>query len=214
MRAFWTSLAGLVLTAVAVASYAAGVDQGEKRTSTPVFELRTYTAAPGKMDALNACFREHTGKLTLVAYEGRMYANKKQRIATYYDKVVVINLPTDDPNLPIDVSHLPPGYLYMSCEELEVKKSQFPDGRTYQKMRASKRVAIETQEFSGNADVVKYDESKEQVILEGNDGNLALLKRQKVRGTEGDEVRGRKIIYLRATGEYKVEDAQSIRVAQ
>jgi hypothetical protein len=63
MRAFWASLAGLVLAAVAVASYAAGVEQGEKRANGRVFELRTYTAAPGKMDALNARFRDHTCKL-------------------------------------------------------------------------------------------------------------------------------------------------------
>jgi hypothetical protein len=153
-------------------------------------------------------------KVTLVSYEGSMYANKKQGIARFYDKVVVIDVPTDDPNLPIDVNHLPPGYLYMSCEKLEVKKTKLPDGRSYQEMRAFNRVAIETQEFSGNADVVKYDESKEQVILEGSNGNLAVLKRQKVRGTEGDVVRARKITYLRLTGEYQVEDAGSITVAQ
>src|SRR6185312_15964269 len=28
-----------------------------------VFELRTYTAAPGKMDALNTRFRDHTNRL-------------------------------------------------------------------------------------------------------------------------------------------------------
>jgi NIPSNAP protein len=39
-----------------------------------VFELRTYTASPGKLDALNARFRDHTNALfvkhgmTLVAY--------------------------------------------------------------------------------------------------------------------------------------------------
>lgn len=63
MKAFWATLAGLVVVAVAVVSYAAGVDQGEKRANARVFELRTYTAAPGKMEALNARFRDHTCKL-------------------------------------------------------------------------------------------------------------------------------------------------------
>jgi hypothetical protein len=35
-------------------------DKGDKKVDTRVFELRTYTAAPGKMDALNARFRDHT----------------------------------------------------------------------------------------------------------------------------------------------------------
>jgi hypothetical protein len=63
MRAFWATMAGLAVAAVAVASYAAGVEKGEKRANARVFELRSYTAAPGKMDALNARFRDHTCKL-------------------------------------------------------------------------------------------------------------------------------------------------------
>jgi len=63
MRVFWATLIALVLVAVAVASYAAGFDQGEQRAKARVFELRTYTAASGKMEALNARFRDHTCKL-------------------------------------------------------------------------------------------------------------------------------------------------------
>jgi hypothetical protein len=37
--------------------------QGEKNVDTRVFELRTYHAAPGKMEALHARFRDHTCKL-------------------------------------------------------------------------------------------------------------------------------------------------------
>ncbi len=38
-------------------------DKGERKVNTRIFELRTYTAAPGKLDALNARFRDHTNKL-------------------------------------------------------------------------------------------------------------------------------------------------------
>jgi lipopolysaccharide export system protein LptA len=153
-------------------------------------------------------------ELTRITYESRMYANKKQGIAKFWDKVVVIHVPTDDPHLPIDDNHLPPGYLYMSCERLEVLKSKLPDGKTTQEMRAYGKVAIETQEFSGNADVVKYDESKEQVILEGSDANPAVLTKQKGRGAKPDIVRGRKITYHRLTGEYEVEAGSQIQFSQ
>ena len=49
--------ATLLLSALATVNAAVAAD--EQR----VFELRTYTAAPGKMDALNARFREHTIEL-------------------------------------------------------------------------------------------------------------------------------------------------------
>jgi hypothetical protein len=38
-------------------------EKGAKKADTRVFELRTYYAAPAKMDALNARFRDHTCKL-------------------------------------------------------------------------------------------------------------------------------------------------------
>ncbi len=37
--------------------------KAEKKEDTRVFELRTYYAAPGKMEALQARFRDHTNKL-------------------------------------------------------------------------------------------------------------------------------------------------------
>ncbi len=57
-------LVGLGVLAVAVPlAYAEKADKGEKKVDRRVFELRTYTAAPGKMDALNARFRNHTNRL-------------------------------------------------------------------------------------------------------------------------------------------------------
>ncbi len=52
----------VVLGAVHLAE-AHKADKGEKKVDTRVFELRTYTAAPGKIDALNARFRQHTNRL-------------------------------------------------------------------------------------------------------------------------------------------------------
>src|SRR5829696_5111132 len=37
--------------------------QPAPKASTPLYELRVYTAAKGKLDALNARFRDHTTKL-------------------------------------------------------------------------------------------------------------------------------------------------------
>ena len=57
--------------AVAVVMFAAGfafrgtvaMAVASAQTSNRVFEIRTYTAAPGKFDALNKRFRDHTVKL-------------------------------------------------------------------------------------------------------------------------------------------------------
>ena len=51
-------VAGIILGA-AIHPGITGYAQADERT----FEIRTYTAAPGKLDALNARFRNHTVKL-------------------------------------------------------------------------------------------------------------------------------------------------------
>jgi hypothetical protein len=51
------------VVAMLFAANAAGDEKGAKKVDGRVFELRTYYAAPGKMDALHARFRDHTCKL-------------------------------------------------------------------------------------------------------------------------------------------------------
>jgi hypothetical protein len=55
-------LIGCSLAAMTVfaAGYWFGNAQGVRAASDRVFELRTYTAAPGKMEALKTRFRDHT----------------------------------------------------------------------------------------------------------------------------------------------------------
>jgi hypothetical protein len=64
MKNLWCLLAVLGLGAVAaMAGYAEQKEKDVKKADTRVFELRTYYAAAGKMDGLNARFRDHTCKL-------------------------------------------------------------------------------------------------------------------------------------------------------
>ena len=64
MRNLSCALAVLGLAGVFAAPGDAEEKEKEaKKADTRVFEMRTYFAAPGKMDALNARFRDHTCKL-------------------------------------------------------------------------------------------------------------------------------------------------------
>jgi NIPSNAP len=54
-------LLGLIVMSTPAAADEKKAD--EKKADARVFELRIYHAAPGKMDALNARFRDHTNKL-------------------------------------------------------------------------------------------------------------------------------------------------------
>ena len=55
-------LAAMLFAALGVSALIADPPKGENM-DTRVFELRTYHAAPGKMEALNSRFRDHTCEL-------------------------------------------------------------------------------------------------------------------------------------------------------
>ena len=63
MKTFWCLLALLGLAASALTAAAAEKEKDVKKADTRYFEMRTYHAAPGKIDALNARFRDHTNAL-------------------------------------------------------------------------------------------------------------------------------------------------------
>ena len=58
-----TAVGAIVALSVAVAGLTLYPAKGDENVDTRVFELRTYTATPGKIDALHARFRDHTLKL-------------------------------------------------------------------------------------------------------------------------------------------------------
>jgi lipopolysaccharide export system protein LptA len=149
-------------------------------------------------------------KLTHVRFRERMQANQERRTAVFYGNVEVVNVPTDKPDLKIDVDHPPPGCMYLSCERLNVLSHPGPQGTSYQELEAIRKVYVQAHEFSGRADVVKYDESKELVIFEGGPGSMANLFRVKVPGTEPERIVAKRIYYWRNTGEVRYEEAQTI----
>src|SRR5262249_20010501 len=100
--------------------------------------------------------------------------------------------------------------MYLRCNKLEVFSHKMPDGRTTKEMRASNKAVVEAKEFSGHADEIKYDESKEQVILEGTEGNPAVLYREKIKGGERETLRGLKITYWRTSGTFAVENGTGL----
>src|SRR5207249_47389 len=124
--------------------------------------------------------------------------------------VELVHLPAENPDLPIDLDHLPQGALYLRCQKLKVYTRRGPDGKASQEMEAYKKCVVQSQEFWAVADVVKYDESQERIIFEGGEGGMAHLVKVAVRGAEAEDVTGRKITYWRLTGAYRVEGGRGI----
>ncbi len=55
-----TAVRAVVALSLAFAGLAVYAAKGDEKMDTRVFELRTYTATPGKIEALHTRFRDHT----------------------------------------------------------------------------------------------------------------------------------------------------------
>lgn len=63
MKLFGGALALAAVALLAASLEFARAEEAKPAASANVYELRTYTATPGKMDALNKRFRDHTNQL-------------------------------------------------------------------------------------------------------------------------------------------------------
>ena len=79
----------LTLATAIMISTPALADEPKSAADTRVFELRTYYANPGKMAALNARFRDHTGKLfekhgmTVIGFWNPIAKDKAEEVLIY-----------------------------------------------------------------------------------------------------------------------------------
>ena len=148
-------------------------------------------------------------KLTRVLFEGWMFSTKndKTRNAKFNDNVEVFHFPTENPDAKMNPDSPPKDGFYMRCKTLSVFTKQWGD-KSSQMMEAKDNVFFRTQEFFGTATVVKYDESKEQVIFEGPPGNLATLYQKRAGERDTKEIKGTKILYNRKSGNFEYEGRQ------
>lgn len=150
-------------------------------------------------------------KLTRIDYGDRMYSSTKDksRNAKFYGNVDVYHLPAGNPDVPIKPGQAPKDGFYLHCELLDVFTRPV-DGKNCQMMVAQRKVIIRTDEFFGNAEVVKYDESQENVIFEGTPGNPATLFKLRRPGEEPQKIQGTKILYNRKSGKFHLEGGNVI----
>jgi hypothetical protein len=148
-------------------------------------------------------------QLTRVIYVGRLHTDNKQRIATFYDDVEVYHGPSDDPDIPLDKAHLPPGFMYMRCKMLKVWSEALPNGQKNQRMLATGQVRIRSVDYWGDAQAIKYDEGTDWIILDGGE-SYAHLYHVLAPGAEPEKLEGRKIQYNRKDKTNRIEGGQKI----
>ncbi|MSR79796.1 MAG: hypothetical protein EXS11_03615 [Gemmataceae bacterium] len=178
--------------------------------------FETKPPAPGQPVSTNAPKPPKAGedgqlKMTHISFLKSMYANNRSNTATFLEEVRVLHFPCEDPNVEVELENvldrLPPGAIFLRCDRLDaLSRGEGKSAR--QDMRARGRVTVQAREFSGRAEMVTYEDAKEQVIFHGSEGAPAILLRQVRVGAPPEEIRARKITYSRGTGQFKIDDGQ------
>jgi hypothetical protein len=155
-------------------------------------------------------------KLTRIHFGGHMQANRASGVVLFTDRIQLMHGPGSDPDAEIHPDRLPVGGLWLGCNRLRAVSRRQEDGTVAQEFEAADRVRIQGRlssgEFSGQADVVKYVESKDLLILEGQNGNLATLTRQVAPGRPREPVRAKRIWYWRSLNQVRLDETDHIQV--
>lgn len=162
-------------------------------------------------------------KLTYISFERLMKASSLTNVASFWGAVRVLNLPCEDPHLNIDLdamlaSDLPPGALYLRCNRLRVGTYQKPiyvsadqkQLRAYQVMDALGQVYVQGKDFTAQCDHMTFNEEKDQVIFIGEGDNLAVMSKGEIKGEKRKILKGKRLIYIRSTGQVYVDQIDSI----
>jgi lipopolysaccharide export system protein LptA len=160
---------------------------------------------------------EEEYKLTWIRFDGKMMVNNSKRTVRFFENVDVLHMPMPDgdPGLKFEmdklINKLPLGALHLRSDRLTVYSPKDAEGHPRQQMVAEGRAAVQWQdEFYGTADVIKFDEAKQQMTLEGLNGKLALVQMLRARpGEERKHIHARKIMYNRLTDTWSAEGVYS-----
>lgn len=157
---------------------------------------------------------EREMKLTRIQFQGWMKANKMNGIAHFEDGIEVFHLPADDPDVAINVDQLGPGSMALKSNKLVALQHKVNDKVVSQEFEATGRATVKAPNYNGQSDVVKYDESKDQLIFEGLGTNLAILYRQLAPGAKPDRVAAKRIWYYRTQNRVLLNQTDAMQVNQ
>jgi lipopolysaccharide export system protein LptA len=152
-------------------------------------------------------------KLTVVLFDGRMWADNKSHTAIFNENVQAVNLATENKELELKLDQLPEDALYLRCADQMKVYNRPENGKANQQLEAETRVFCRTKEYEGQAEKFTFNEAKDQLIFDGGDGGLARLKKILGPGIAPQEWKAKRIIYLRKTGQIFSDQVQGVHGA-
>ena len=147
-------------------------------------------------------------KLTVVFFSGRMFAKDKGDIykeATFLDHIQVINVPTENPDLPIERHKVSLAALRLDCSEKLIvwshKNPRMPDAPAKQSMHAFGNAFLQNEKWDGWGEVIRSE--GKVVWLDGTGLMPAHIKSR----FENNDQAGQQIRFERDTNRYTINNS-------
>jgi hypothetical protein len=144
-------------------------------------------------------------KSTIVTFAGRMHARDYGSVyqdATFVQQIELFHGPSERDDAEIDRNRLPPGWVTLKCaDKLIVSSRKNPGGTAAQSLHGYGNAWIRTDEYDGWGEKVTSDGPT--VTLEGGENTLAHINNR----FNMNRFPGKKIVYDRMTGYFKVDEA-------
>jgi hypothetical protein len=149
-------------------------------------------------------------KLTIITFGGRMWAENKTHTAIFNDSIEVVDLATLEKDLDPDLDHLPSDAIYLTCADQLKVYNRPEDGKSNQQLEALGRVRCRTDKYDALCEKLTYHQGKDQFIFDGGDGGLARLKRVLAPGTQPQESKAKRFIYLRKANQVFSDEVKGV----
>ena len=144
-----------------------------------------------------------------IKFSGKMQGYRNRQASTFHDDVEVLYGPVERRLETIDRDDLPEQAGWMGCDLLEVvQREETKGGKGHVELKATTNAQIEGRTFSGQADQIIYDGSKDLYILRADGSRVATIWRQtQVGGDYEGGTDAKQMEYIPSLDQLKVSKA-------
>lgn len=165
--------------------------------------------SPAKGSAVQPAVPAQQMKLTRIFYTGGVWNLSKTKVTTIRENVQIYHFPANRPDAQMNADRPFKDAFYMKCDRLDISTRDLGEGKLSRRFQAKDRVECKGETFFARATWVTYDESSEQIVFQGTAENPATLYQNNA-NDRGGNLKARKILYNRRTGQFSVEGGREI----
>jgi hypothetical protein len=137
-------------------------------------------------------------QFTQIMFQGEMRGGQENKTAKFFENVHIIHTPVKETNETVDEDNLNPDGLVVRASDYAVMAvSAAADGSENRDFQAEGNVQVHAREFWGQCDRLSYDQQKDKLVFDSQQGRKSNFYRQLRIGEEPQRFYARSITFIR-----------------